>query len=337
MNKFLMRTLATTFALGFLGLASCKPALLEGEVTVYMPDGAPALALAKLMHEDTEEDGVTYRVVNASVIQTKVTSKDESKNAELCILPVTAAAKLLGSGERYTLLGTVTHGNLYLVAKDKPAITAENLSDLIGKRVGVLQMASVPGLTFKATLNKYGVPWQELTNDVPVSEDKVNLTAIADATAVGSTPDIEYFMIAEPAASAQSAKGYSVVGDIQALYGGENGYPQAVLVAKNSMVTEYAAWTKAFVTQVAAASAWLTETDGATLVSAVSAHLEDEGMATSLKAPLLTPTALQGCGIYFTYAAKDSEEITAFLTELLLVNENATALPTQNFYWDHSK
>ena len=25
-----------------------------GEVTVYMPDGAPALAMAQLMHEDTD-------------------------------------------------------------------------------------------------------------------------------------------------------------------------------------------------------------------------------------------------------------------------------------------
>jgi len=30
------------------------------DITVYMPDGAPALALAKLMHEDTEDDGLTY-------------------------------------------------------------------------------------------------------------------------------------------------------------------------------------------------------------------------------------------------------------------------------------
>ncbi len=337
MKKFFLRAMATVFALGFFGLAGCKPTTVPAEeITVYMPDGAPALALAKLMYEDTEEDGVTYRVVNSNAIQTKVANKDEAKNADLCILPVTAAAKLLGSGERYTLLGTVTHGNLYLIAKDKPAITAENLSDLIGKKVGVLQMAQVPGLTFKTTLNKYGVPWQEWTNEVPMVEDKVNLVAI-EGNAVGSDPEIEYYMLAEPAVSVQTSKGYSVVGNIQTLYGGERGYPQAVLVAKNVMVTERAAWTRAFVQKVDEASAWLQQTDGATLVSTVSAHLEDEGMATTLKAPTLTQKAIAGCGIHFTYAASDREEITTFLTETLLVNANATAVPSQNFFWNYSK
>ena len=54
------------------------------EITVYMPDGAPALALAKLMAEDTKEDGVTYNVVPASLIASKVTSEDSEKNADLC-------------------------------------------------------------------------------------------------------------------------------------------------------------------------------------------------------------------------------------------------------------
>ncbi len=305
-------------------------------MTVYMPDGAPALALAKLMHEDSEEDGVTYRVVKADLIASKVTNQDEAKNADLCIMPVTAAAKLLGTGEKYTLLGTVTHGNLYLVAKDQPAITADNLSSLIGKKVGVLQMDSVPGLTFRAMLNKHGIPWVKLENEGGMSEDKVNLAAISDANAVG-TLDADYFMIAEPAASAQAKKGYSVVGDVQTLYGGENGYPQAVLVAKNSFVTEYEDWTKTFVEKVKAGEEWLTETDGETLVNTITAHLEDSGMQTFLKAPLLSKTALEGCGIRFTYAAHDFEEINAFLTAMLVVNDKATAMPLDKFYWNYGK
>ena len=70
------------------------------DVTVYMPDGAPALALAGLMAEDTEEDGVSYKVVPATAIASKVTYKEEEKNADLCVMPVTAASKLLGKGEK---------------------------------------------------------------------------------------------------------------------------------------------------------------------------------------------------------------------------------------------
>ena len=135
-----------------------------GEITVCMPDGAPALALAQLLHEDTADDGITYKVVNSSLIASKVTYKDMDENADLCVLPVTAASKLLGSGEKYEMLGVVTHGNLYLISKDGKQVSAESIGDLKGKTVGVLQINQVPGLTFKAVLNKYGLPYSEISN-----------------------------------------------------------------------------------------------------------------------------------------------------------------------------
>ena len=133
----------------------------QDEITIYMPDGAPALALAQLMAEDKEDDGVTYNVVSATMITSKVTNEDNAKNADLCVMPVTAASKLLGNGERYKMLGVVTHGNLYLVAKNGTPLTAENMSALQGKTVGVLQINEVPGLTLKTVLNKYGLTYKE--------------------------------------------------------------------------------------------------------------------------------------------------------------------------------
>ena len=134
----------------------------EKEVTVCMPDGAPALALAKLMHEDTADDGVTYKVVDTSLISSVLTNTDNTKNADMCVLPVTAASKLLGKGNRYKMVGVVTHGNLFLISKDGEVLTADNLSNLKGKTVGVLKINEVPGLTLKAILNKYDIPFEEV-------------------------------------------------------------------------------------------------------------------------------------------------------------------------------
>ena len=335
MKKFFRNVIAFFCALGCVAASACVPQTPQEEVTVYMPDGAPALALAGLMAEDKEDDGVTYRVVSADLIASKVTNKDETKNADLCVMPLTAASKLLGSGEKYTLLGTVTHGNLYMIAKEG-AYTAENLSSLIGKKVGVLQINNVPGLTFKAVLNKYEIPWEPMTNEGTMYEDKVNLIAISGADAVGVV-EADCFVVAEPAASAQAKKGYSIVGDLQALYGGENGYPQAVLVAKNEFIEEYSSWTVDFVEKVEAAAIWLTTASGEEIVSAVSAHMEDAGTQTSLKAPLLSAAVLDRCGIRFTYASADVAEINGFLNAMLAVNRDATAIPSENFYWTYSK
>ena len=67
-----------------LGTA-CKSDAPDGETTVYMPDGAPALALAKLMSEDKPDDGVSYYVVDAKTIAARVTNGDEEKNAEFAM------------------------------------------------------------------------------------------------------------------------------------------------------------------------------------------------------------------------------------------------------------
>ena len=329
-------------------LGGCKDK--QDNVTVYMPDGAPALALAKLMHEDTETDGVEYRVVKSDLIAAQITNKTEDENADLCVLPVTAASKLVGSGERYTMLGTVTHGNLYLIAKEMeetaiegvtpPAkmteYTSENLSALVGKTVGVLKINEVPGLTLKATLNKNDIPWQELKEGVEKAADKVNLVAITGADAVGVTK-ADVYLLAEPAASAQAKKGYAIVGDIQALYGGENGYPQAVLVAKNTLVSERAEWLQEFVGDVALSAEWLKTATGETLVSCVTAHLADKDAASDLKAPLLTAEVLGRCGVRFAYAAENKTETVAFLEGMRKVNEKAAAIPADGFFWTYSK
>ncbi len=101
-----------------------------------------------------------YNIVDSSAIQTYVTGNDPA--ADICILPVNLAVKLLGSGETYQLAGTITHGNLFLLATDGSTITADNISSLAGKTIGCIQLANVPGLTLKLTLKNYGLDYTVL-------------------------------------------------------------------------------------------------------------------------------------------------------------------------------
>ncbi|MBQ8684972.1 MAG: hypothetical protein IJ514_02225 [Clostridia bacterium] len=324
-----------TAACGAFG--GCQKGVPEGEVSVYMPDGAPALAFAKLLHEDTAEDKIAYRVVSPTVVQTKVTNEEESKNADFCVLPVTAASKLIGNGERYKLLATVTHGNLFLVSKDDTlSFTAENLQSLQGKTVGVLQIKQVPGLTLKSILKSADIPYQELAQGVEVSAEKVNLKALASAADIAAT-EADYFVIAEPAASAQAAKGFHIVGDLQKMYGadgqGNFGYPQAVLVAKSAFLDERAEWTEDFLESVKESAAWLATASAETLVAAVSGHLEDENYATTLKASLLTQTAIVGCGVRYAAAGDCKERVEGYLRGLQAVEAQSVTIPEEGFYW----
>ncbi len=321
---------AMVLALGAFGVG-CKEKK-SGEIYVYMPDGAPALALAGMMDSDTETDGVTYRVVDPTLIKTKVTAKKAADNADLCVLPLTAATKLLGDGEVYQMLGAVTHGNLYIIAKDGVQYTADNLSTLAGKTVGVIQLTEVPGLVFKTVLQKNGVEYNDLTGGGEISKTAVNLRAITGPNEVGVATDVDCFVLAEPAVTAQSAKGYSIVGDLQALYGGDNGYPQAVLVAKTSIIEKQSEWLDGFVQQLVTSTAWLQTAGGERIVSAITAHLEDGYAATSLKAPLLKTEVVGRCGIWFSRSLDCADDATAFLTAAKVVNEKQATLPSESFY-----
>ncbi len=135
----------------------------HAKISVYAPDGAPALGLAKLMSEKVLGDKVEYHIIKADTIQTVISGAEPK--ADICVLPVNLAVNLLGGAEKYRLLGTLTHGNLYVLSKDNTQITSDKLKDLRGKTVGVVNLSAVPGLTFKLILKSYGISYTEPYND----------------------------------------------------------------------------------------------------------------------------------------------------------------------------
>jgi len=379
MKKFSKKSVVALFAAFFaaIGFVGCKgdgkapatsgDAPSTQEITVYMPDGAPAMAFAALMQSDTKTDGITYRVVNPSVIATKVKYEDASKNADVCVLPITAASKLLGNGEQYQMLGTVTNGNLYILSKNEGVIAdfeanENDLSHLLGKTVGVMKINEVPGMTFKCILDGYGVAWQELKNDGEVAADKVNLKAIADATAIDPLDtSVACYVVAEPAASVRVKKnGFTVVGDLNDLYVGSAaktagtvtsdvlktgatqgfaGYPQAVLVAKKSLIESEKARIEAFMDSVNKSCLSLLngELDGAAIVAAVTAHLEDSSYATTLNAGVLSQDVVLRCGVGFVESSVCADAVKSYLRRIIAVNASAAKeVGDKFFYFDSS-
>lgn len=182
-----------------------QPGTVKGAYAVYAPDGAPALALANAVSQ-TEGEAFSYHIVQASTIAAQVTGAAPA--ADFCILPVNAAAKALGKGTSYRMLGVVTNGNMYFLrtASDQWDLTdTASLSFLVGKTVGVVQLNNVPGLTFQAILKDANLPYQILDGDAPVSDGKVNLKAYADATTIAPLTGCDYFLCPEPAASSKVA------------------------------------------------------------------------------------------------------------------------------------
>ena len=164
--------------------------------TVAMPDGAPALAAAQLMAEDMQfGKEVTYTVVNANAIGRQVSGG----KADVCILPVNAAAQLAGDGKTYKLLGTVTHGNLYMLSSEHTEeITAENIDTLVGKTVGCIQLDNFVGGVLKMILEENGLDYEVVEEASAAREGVVNLIAVADPATINPSLGYDYYVCAEP-------------------------------------------------------------------------------------------------------------------------------------------
>ncbi len=352
MEKFFKKALALILCVCALACLGCSTKK-NTEFTVYMPDGAPAMALAKLMKEDTQKDGVAYFVVNPTTIAARVTNEAQEKNADLCVLPVTAASKLLGNGERYQMLSVVTGGNLCVLSKDERLISAfedgeyKDLSYLVGKTVGVMKINDVPGITFKWILNDYGLAWSEIQNDGKTEADKVNLKGITDATAIDPLDtSVACYVVAVPAASVQvKKKNFTSVCSLETLYykgkivmdcTGETfiGYPQAVLVTKRSLIEKNKAWVESFLEKVETSVNWCytDKASGESILSAVQAHLEDSGYATTLKAEILTREVIARCGVRFAKGDRCKEVVQTYLQRMSSVDIKISVAHDKFFY-----
>ena len=307
--------------------------------TVYAPDGAPALALANAIDKSTD-GSFEFHIVASGTITAQVTG--ESPAADFCVLPVNAAAKLLGTGETYRMLGTVTNGNMYfLTTGDNAQLTTDSLDVLVGKTVGVVQLNNVPGLTFQTVLDASDLDYQILSSETTEATDKVNLQPIQDA-ASGVTPagGCDYYLCPEPAATtkinvtASSANPFRLAGSLQALYGDGTGYPQAVLVAKTSVIGDAygAAMVEDMMEYMEGSAQFLAEADPSEVV-ALLADKYTQGMTPSLNADNLNSTVIANCSVRFTAAQACKERVNTFLAELIAISPDFTSAVSDAFYY----
>ena len=320
--------LAICFVAGAFASFGCQPQ--SDIIDVYLPDGAPALALALPMYEDKKDDGVEYHVVSATTLHTYATG--ENPAAEVCVMPVNAAAKLLGDGSVYQMAAVLTHGNLYLLAKEDTTYTRENISDLVGKTIGVLQLNNVPGLTLKACLKGLQTPYNDLSQGGEYSNEVVNLRAVPTNPMVMTGADL--YLLPSPEADWRVDSGeWKFVGDLQALYGDGSGYPQAVIVVKKEVLATRGDWVRSLLSKIDEGTAWLTAAEKSVIAGAVQAHLAD-GLMPKFTAETLTDGAIARSGIRLQRMDGGAvAEVKAFLQSLIEVDEKFAAMPSDDFYW----
>lgn len=296
-------------------------------IRVYMPDGAPALSMAKLMHDNNQfGKKVEYTVVRATDISQCIIQQ----TADVAVLPVNAASKLIATGEKYKMIATVTHGNVYIVGNKD----ISSLSDLVGERVGIIGAGMVPDLTLSYLLSSQDIAIERELVD-SANAGKVTLWDCVDATTLIQKlmqGQLSFGLLPEPDVSTLLTKSanFHIELDIQALWQGGS-YPQAVMVAKTELCQN-----TEFIGNLLSAmidnEEWVVANSSAA-VTAINAHVL-ENVTPSLKTDIAS-TAIVNCNIKVNkMTSSEIANVKEYLNAIKTINSMAVGNYTDAMFYE---
>ncbi len=319
MKKVILIIISIMLAISALG---CQEE--ESKITVYAPDGAPALALVKAMDN---LDDYNFNITSADVIQTVVSG---DKKADICVLPINLASKLLGNGKDYKMLGVLTNGNFYFISKTSEQVSVDTAQNLIGKTIGVVQLASFAGLTLKACLSDLGYSYNELINGKQKELNKVNLLPIS-ATEIG-TANVDLYLVPSPVADVKAkALNYNFVGSLNDLYT-PGDITQAVVVCKTELLSSKLDVVKRFISNLKGVENYLLNANKEDICSTIKNSLKS-GLTPQFNATNLTNNAIEMASIYFTSSKDCYAEVDLFLSKIKAVAPNSVGTVSNDFYY----
>ena len=112
--------------------------------------GAPALALAQLMPR-MRSSAARSPITSCPRPPSRRMSRARSRRRNSVSCPSTRRRSCSGKGDVYRMLGTVTHGNLYVLASAaRESLTASNIAELLkGSKIGCLQLNNFVGYALR--------------------------------------------------------------------------------------------------------------------------------------------------------------------------------------------
>nr|UWI51061.1 ABC transporter substrate-binding protein [Clostridioides difficile] len=257
MKKYIYIMLSATLSVIFLVGCSQgqnekpkeEPAVVK-EVKVAVPDGLPAVAVAKLANENPAiKDGyeTMYSIEKTpEAISTRVMKKD----VDIAIVPSNMAAIAYNKTSSYNIVGTVGMGSLYLVSTDD----IKDYSDLIGKEVGCTGKGLTPDITIRSLLSQKDI------NPADINFNYVN--SASELVPLLATGKITTGIVPEPALSALMSKNpnikiiKSLNDSWKEVSGSKDGYPQSTLIIKSDFLRDNKEFVDSFLGQLSNSVDW---------------------------------------------------------------------------------
>ena len=229
-----MKKLAIVLAVVLL-LSACVLCACETgeELTLYVPDGAPALSVANIIN-----DGKIGKNEVTTVVTTgeDVVAKCASGEADMAVMPTNAAVKICSTRRDYQLFSVNVYGVLYIVGTRQ----IESISELEGETLYSIGQANTPEYVFKEICEQSGVNYGAITINFQADASSIIPQIMNDS--------VEFALIGEPAVTQLQTKAASQGKTVYNLFdlqkewqkatdSDEEGYPQASLIVKKELLT----------------------------------------------------------------------------------------------------
>lgn len=215
---------------------------------VMAPDGAPALALAKMMMDEPINGlKLDYSIIDSTTVAANMTNGD----ADFIIAPTNAGVMQSVNTGAYYLLGVTSWGNLYIVTTNDDYLTLEDSADagaflaqFSGNSISTIGSNQVPDKSLKHLLN---------LSEVTCTVASAQTAAVIQNDLIAGT--IDAAVLGEPAVTGTKAllakngvTNYRILGSISAVWTALTGleYPQAAVFVKKSIADAYPIVIEAF-------------------------------------------------------------------------------------------
>ena len=216
---------------------ACLSACEKDEITLYVPDGAPALSVAKIIYDGKVGNDKVNTLISTGE---DVVAKCSSGEADMAVLPTNAAVKICTSRSDYLMFSVNVYGVLYIVGTEH----IDSIADLQGQTLYSIGLGNTPQYVFETICDAQSVKY--------VGENAIDVQYQTDASTI--IPQIlkgsaKFALIGEPAVTqlknkaASQGKTVETLFDLQQLWqqatGSEQtGYPQASMIVKKSLLTD---------------------------------------------------------------------------------------------------
>lgn len=258
MKKFVSSILIVSLIVSiFAGCGTVQDDVYSKQVvSMLLPAGTPALSMIKLIEEEPKING-TKRVMYQVTTSTDVlAAKLINEEYDMAVIPSNLAANVYNKAGAYEILGSSIWGVFYIVSSDA---TVTSLEDIKGKTITTFGRGLTPDAVLNYVLSENGIS----------ADSDITLEYVGDSSEVAAhlvTGEAEIALVPQPLLANVLSKNekLNVIVDLQEEWGkitGTDGYPQAVLVAKKSLVEENGIFVKNFIKEYEAAIDWVNMKD----------------------------------------------------------------------------